>query len=292
MIQASSIHDYRTICKDLDELQGFEAWKDQLTTDDFVQKCGYDALSLEIVKTKLDVAIAEDDTQGLLNLFQRHLSRDIAGITNPQLYSHSHCGTKSLIDDYIGSVVAAISKIKSEAIQKDRAKDDRIARLRALENALRRYGRTALTLSGGATMGMKHIGVLKALWEAHLLPQIVSGTSAGSIVAAVMCCTPEHELIQVLEKFAHGDLSVFCKKDATMLERSYDGLLSLCARGALFEKDHLERVMKDWLAEITFVQAYHLTGKKLCIGVSTEDGSRPRLLNYETAPNVMVWSAV
>lgn len=41
-----------------------------------------------------------------------------------------------------------------------------------------------LTLSGGGMRGIGHIAVLKALEEYHLKPDIISGTSAGSIVGA------------------------------------------------------------------------------------------------------------
>ncbi|KQR93843.1 patatin [Chryseobacterium sp. Leaf180] len=41
-----------------------------------------------------------------------------------------------------------------------------------------------LTLSGGGMRGVAHIAVLKALEEYGLKPDIISGTSAGSIVAA------------------------------------------------------------------------------------------------------------
>lgn len=39
-----------------------------------------------------------------------------------------------------------------------------------------------ITPKGGATMGMYHIGVVKALFEEGLLPQVVSGTSAGIFI--------------------------------------------------------------------------------------------------------------
>jgi TAG lipase/steryl ester hydrolase/phospholipase A2/LPA acyltransferase len=42
------------------------------------------------------------------------------------------------------------------------------------------YGRSALMLSGGGGIGIYHIGVLKTLFDADLLPRIVSGSSAGS----------------------------------------------------------------------------------------------------------------
>lgn len=43
----------------------------------------------------------------------------------------------------------------------------------------------ALTLSGGGYRGMAHIGVLKALEEAGITPEAVSGTSAGAVVGAL-----------------------------------------------------------------------------------------------------------
>lgn len=47
-------------------------------------------------------------------------------------------------------------------------------------------GRTALMLSGGAIMGMYHIGVVQALIEADLMPKIIAGSSAGSIIASII----------------------------------------------------------------------------------------------------------
>ena len=42
-----------------------------------------------------------------------------------------------------------------------------------------------LALSGGGIRGVAHIGVLKALDEIGLKPDIVSGVSAGAIVGAM-----------------------------------------------------------------------------------------------------------
>jgi len=44
-----------------------------------------------------------------------------------------------------------------------------------------------LVLSGGGVKGFAHLGLLKALEEAELLPDAVSGTSFGAIVGAYYC---------------------------------------------------------------------------------------------------------
>jgi len=36
-------------------------------------------------------------------------------------------------------------------------------------------------------MSLYHAGVIKALFENNLLPKIICGTSAGSVIAAVIC---------------------------------------------------------------------------------------------------------
>jgi NTE family protein len=44
-----------------------------------------------------------------------------------------------------------------------------------------------IALSGGAVRGLAHIGVLKALEELDIKPDIVSGVSAGSIIGSFYC---------------------------------------------------------------------------------------------------------
>ena len=44
-----------------------------------------------------------------------------------------------------------------------------------------------LVLSGGGVRGIAHIGVIKALLEHNINPDIVSGSSAGAVVGALFC---------------------------------------------------------------------------------------------------------
>ena len=42
------------------------------------------------------------------------------------------------------------------------------------------------SLSGGAYLGYYHVGVIKALWSQNLMPRVISGASAGSIITALI----------------------------------------------------------------------------------------------------------
>ena len=45
--------------------------------------------------------------------------------------------------------------------------------------------RTGLVLSGGGARGFAHLGVLKALNDSGIYPEVIAGTSAGALVGAL-----------------------------------------------------------------------------------------------------------
>ncbi len=53
------------------------------------------------------------------------------------------------------------------------------------QSALKTRPKVAVVLSGGGAKGMAHIGVLKAMEEAGLQPDIITGTSMGSIIGGL-----------------------------------------------------------------------------------------------------------
>ncbi|RAI91637.1 patatin-like phospholipase family protein [Algoriphagus yeomjeoni] len=79
-----------------------------------------------------------------------------------------------------------------------------------------------LALSGGGVRGIAHLGVLKALTDAGIVPTKVSGTSAGAIVGAMFCqgYKPEEILKIIVEtnyfKFLRPAVSLtgFLKMDS------------------------------------------------------------------------------
>ena len=88
-----------------------------------------------------------------------------------------------------------------------------------------------LALGGGAARGFAHVGVIAVLEEAGLRPQLVVGTSAGSLVAAM---------------YASGKSSAQLQQTALNLEEVAitDWMLPLVGRG-MFRGDALARYVND-----------------------------------------------
>lgn len=225
----------------------------------------------------------------MMHLVRTALSRDLGGTDNVDLYRHSHIGTKKLIERYVDSAMQTIDTIVNQS-----AVDPSMQVKDLLEGMLfsrQSFGRSALLLSGGGTFGMTHVGVLKALFDAQLLPRIISGASAGSIVCAVMCTKTDEEIPELIRVFPYGDLAVFEAEDNSMGTLGH--LRRLLTEGSWSNIENLTRVMRGLVGDITFQEAYNRTRRILNICVSTASiYELPRLLNYVTAPNVMIWSAV
>lgn len=227
----------------------------------------------------------------MVRLMRTAMSREIGGIGRADLYHHSHIGTKQVIERYVDSATDVIESLVSESAVSLKNNVSYNELLDGLLLARQSFGRSALLLSGGATFGMMHIGVIKTLFAADLLPRIISGASAGSIVGAVICSRTDEEVPTLIKEFPYGDLDVFdeqgCRTDLLSHIRK------LLTEGSWSDISNLTRVMRALLGDLTFQEAYNRTRRILNITVSSESVYElPRLLNYVTAPNVMIWSAV
>ena len=286
--QATSLDGYERCTTELDVLQGHDVWK--ITFDSIEPDYNPDIIqtNMKALKEAADLC----DIGAMHHLLRTKLSRDLGGMSLLRLYKHSWFGTKKLIGDYIETAVATIEKLLEVTDQCRVSMTESRFYQKSLEDALKYFGRSALTLSGGANLGMKHIGVVKALWEAELLPDIISGASAGSIVAGIVGSSTDQEMVEVLQRFPTSDLDVFDPPGVQGLRWVKErGQIFLETR-AFFAISNLERVMKSWLKDITFREAHNKTGRTLNICVSSFDSSEARLLNYITAPDVYIWSAV
>ncbi|CAK7203701.1 Lipase 5 [Sporothrix eucalyptigena] len=288
MANATTYEDWEAAARLLDGLEDHETWKASSDSDEF-----YNPELIQARLKDLEDARLSSDIRRMMHLVRTALSRDVGGISSASLYSHTHTGTKHLVERYAKASVDLIHSLvdrtrNAAALPKGLTHREMLDQLLL---ARRSYGRSALVLSGGSVYGMAHIGVLKALFDCGLLPRIISGTSAGSIVAAVVCTKTDEEIPELLTRFAHGDLAVFTDKD------NPDSWLTHIGRalryGAWHDSRHIARVMRDLMGDITFQEAFNRTRRILNITVSSKPGLQlPPLLNYLTAPDVIIWSAV
>lgn len=283
MKHAKSGKEWRRHAEQLDILQGNDYWKIEDEAEEY---------DVELVRERLAAlkeANNDSDMEAMLAHIRNHLKRDLGGMCDPKLYEHSHIGTKYLIDEYTEVVKYTIERLVKYC-ESDPSVD--VGRYHAvMQSAKQSFGKTALMLSGGGTLGMCHIGVVKALLEAGLLPNIVCGASAGSIVGSVLCTQKRDIIADKLEELQNGDLKVFQSDDEM---QGWTGAFVNIARGdSAFRVSNLCRVMRNLLGDITFKEAYNYTQMVLNIHVSCkEKHNLPRLLNYITSPNVIIWTAV
>ncbi|KAK1762997.1 acyl transferase/acyl hydrolase/lysophospholipase, partial [Phialemonium atrogriseum] len=285
MHNARTMKEWETAARELDTLEGNDEWKLDDSTGDYQPEV------VEARLKELDEARTNCDIANMLYLLRTAFSRDLAGMGNIDLYRHSYVGTKRLIERYVDSAVNTIDTLVEKSAYASPAELGPRDLLSGALYARQSFGRSALLLSGGATFGMAHIGVIKAMFEANLLPRIISGASAGSIVCSVLCTRTDEEIPAVLREFPYGDLSVFEEQDRE--DGIADHIRRLLTEGSWSDIKHLTRVLRGVLGDITFQEAYNRTRRICNIPVSSPSiYELPRLLNYVTAPNVMIRSAV
>lgn len=227
----------------------------------------------------------------ILHYLRTSMDRNLGGITNPSLYRKCRVRTKDLIDEFITMSADTVSMVLDLADKLPLDMEESRHILEQLSHTQQTFGRTALLLSGGSTFGMNHIGVVTALWGTHLLPRVISGSSAGGVVGAVLCASTDAEIPLILDTLGKGDLCIF--ESNGRIENALVRIRRLLATGALFDSAHLTSLLRELLGDITFQEAYDRTGRILNIGVSVPYHHELLcLLNYLTAPEVVLWSAV
>eukprot|EP00286_Rhodomonas_abbreviata_P017672 CAMPEP_0181319332 /NCGR_PEP_ID=MMETSP1101-20121128/17510_1 /TAXON_ID=46948 /ORGANISM="Rhodomonas abbreviata, Strain Caron Lab Isolate" /LENGTH=611 /DNA_ID=CAMNT_0023426915 /DNA_START=49 /DNA_END=1880 /DNA_ORIENTATION=+ len=276
MDNATSYAQWLEAAQKLDEIEGHDRWKEQAESPLYDSQLIKERL--EIMK-KLEEA---NDYEGIMFNLRAGMVRGLGGVGNPVLHTHAYVGTKRLIEEHTRQIIRLL-QVLHDAPEDQLPLERKLAFFAESRHAL---GKTALLLSGGASLGMYHFGVLKALHEHDLLPRVISGSSAGSIVAALVGVRTAAELTEMFEPNSL-DLTFF--PPGGSLRRKVRRLL---LEGHLMEVKVLQKALQSNLGDLTFYEAYERTGRILNITVSpANDYERPRLLNYLTSPNVLIWSA-
>ena len=285
--QAKNYDDWKRYNLELDILEKNESWK--TGSESSYYNAGIIEDGLQRLRDILDSmkhsglnenSIDPDD----IRFIEQLCIPNVGGLGNYHMYTNCRVGTKKVIHEYIDTIQKTVNVIcKDESLDKD-------FRLEFIERIERSYGRTALVLSGGATFGFYHLGVIKVLLEQNLLPGIISGTSVGALFAAFCCVQKEEDILTLITPGMHPLCRVF-ENWLIMLKNYYK-------YGSMRDNEDFrqmaEAFLRSSIPNITFKEAFHKTGKILNISCSV-DGNKQhpaRQLNYITSPNCVISSAV
>ena len=269
---ADTYEQWREIAIEFDKETGLDEWKERQTSEHY----DHHLIRARLNKLK-DLRKRKEDVE-LFYTLNEGIHGNLGGMGRSALYNYSKFGTKKLIIEYIDEVVAAlvhISQMENETISF-------AEKLDFFHRASHCFGRSALMLSGGANFGMFHIGVAKVLHEEKLLPTVISGSSAGSVVAAVLGTHSDEEL---LEYFALEDVKHEAMK--------FMGWKKIFKGEALLDGEHLEESLAKFIPELTFEEAFEKTGRAINITISPAKlNHESRMLNSISASNVYVRKGV
>ena len=275
--QMYSAQNYEEWCEAAlqhDEISGAKRWREVDQTSQ------YDYSQIRLRLDRLRSLRARQDYHGLLYTLNEGIHGNMGGMGRSSLYRRANFGTKHLIEQYIDEVndcLRLLAELPSDVINVQEKLD-------FFYRANICFGRSALMLSGGGILGFYHLGVVKTLLEQGLLPRVISGSSAGSLVAGVLGTHTDREMAHFLQP---SNVHFEAEREASIFSRLF------FSSNPQLDVGDVERLVARMIPDLTFQEAYEKTGRQISISVApAEPHQRSRLLNAITSPNVLVRSAV
>lgn len=269
---AKTYTEWEQLGTELDALAGLDLWKLDNSSEDYNYKLIQERL------VSLRTLQQQNRINELMRALREGLHHDLGNMGNPVLYCHANVGTKKLIEDYVAQVCAALLFVcnqPAEVVPYDQ-------KMKFFEDTARSFGQPSLMLSGGATLGLFHIGVCKALHEQDLLPRVISGSSAGAIMAAMVGSHTDAEL-EAMYDGDHWYSNAWAWNSPT---KGFSG-------EGFADQKQLETFLRKNIGEYSFEEAYARTGRHVNVTVSpVHKHQKARLMNELTSPYLLLWSAV
>lgn len=284
------VYRIKKLKRQLEKSETYEEWKNvalRLDEESGAQEWKYDNNSpyfdAEIISHRLNLLRRyrhQNRAIDLIYILREGFSHDVANIGHPMLFTQSYIGTKKIIEDYIEEVSRSLAYIASESCEILLLKD----KLNFFQNCQKAYGQPALMFSGGATLGLFHSGVCKALMEQDLMPKVLSGSSAGAIMTAMLGVAKPAEFVDTLK----GD---HFYNDAFHFRHMGD---LLKGKGGVADVKYLKKFLIENLGDVTFEEAFERSGLDINVTVAPYDVAQEdaRIMNKYTSPDLLVWSAV
>jgi len=273
MGDANTYEEWMAAALTEDERSGASEWKKV----DRSRRYDYKVVQRRLEEIRL--VKASGDPHRVLFYLNEGIHGNAGGMGSSSLYRRAAFGTKDLVTDYIQELAGALEMLAGVAT-------DVISRAEKLDffrRASHCFGRTAIMFSGGGALGPFHVGVSKALIEQRLLPNVISGASAGSIVAAILGTRKEAEI--------HGTLEA--RSVVEGFEEIADNSIGLMKSRRRMSIEDLRGFVEKQIPDLTFQEAFALTGRRINISISPRElHQQSRLMNAITSPNVYIRETV
>ncbi|GAA5977072.1 hypothetical protein JCM10908_004846 [Rhodotorula pacifica] len=274
---AETYEEWKRVALDLDALLGLNQWKQS------APNAYYDAPLIRRVLKALREFRARDDVEGVCAVLHACVRNNFAGVESFRLYSESYYGTKNLVQEYLDEVSSSLEYVRGappSALPTEEKSD-------FFRSIAKNLGASALCLSGGASFGYYHFGVVRALLDQNLLPRVITGTSAGAIVGAICCTRTDAELRELLQPSLADRITACSEPFTVWAKRAW-------RTGARFDTVEWARKASFFtMGSMTFKEAYERTGRIFNVSVIPYDTHSPtKLLNYITAPDIVIYTAV
>jgi NTE family protein len=273
MMQASSYEEWKQAAIAEDERTGAARWK----AEDRSRRYDY-----QVIRNRLDEireVRAAGDPHRILFYLNEGIHGNTGGIGSSALYRRSHFGTKDLVTSYTNELAGALDDV-ANADPKDVSHAEQLEFFRRASHC---FGRTALMFSGGGMLGLFHVGVSKTLVEQGLMPSVLSGASAGSIVAGILGTLDGTELAAAME--GNTILEAFAELA--------EGSMEIAGGRTRMRADEVQSFIESQIPDLTFAEAFEKTGRQINITISPRElHQQSRLMNAITSPNVMIRETV
>ena len=272
LAEATNYAEWYEAALELDRHEGRDKWRGELESDD------YDYRLLASRVRVLKKLRRKRDAERTIFRLREELHGNLGNMANPALYHHARTGTKKLINEYLDEVSTCLRLL----CDSDTETLPPMRKRRFLKRAARSFGRSCLLLSGGASQGLFHLGVIKELEAQGIMPRVITGSSAGAVIAGIVASHTDPELEEMLVpsrmKFE------WCRMF---------GITDMIKGSGVLDQSLLKKSIRRNIPNMTFIEAYKHTNRILNITVSpAEPNQFPRLLNYLTAPNALIRRAV
>lgn len=273
MAEAETYEEWQHAAQAYDERNGLQRWKQSKKSR------RYDYAAIERRLETLRNLRSDNDNQGMLFTLNEGIHGNLGGMGRSSLYQKAKFGTKQQIVDYVEEVSSALEHLARPRVKgvSMREKVDFFHRAHLC------FGQSALMFSGSGTFLFFHVGVLKSLWEQDLIPDVISGSSGGALIAAVAGSRKHEELGQIFEP------------EFLEFENEVKNIIRNLSPGKKrnLRKNDLLSIIERLIPDVTFAEAYQISGMKINISIAPhEHHQKSRLLNAITSPNVMLREAV